>query len=180
MLTGREGKRYPMHLTSYKTAPTREGGGRLRMPWARPGWAGSVVGERQLHTADEGGADVVEEGHDGRDRGHEDDVDDADDDRERHDAAETDVVLDRERVGRRRLERLEHALDVGEDVHRRQDHPQDGREDDAGDAERDGEQEAHLHDRPRVDARDGEADATRALGLAVRGRGARTGGGRRP
>ncbi len=31
---GREGKRYPMHLTSYKTAPTREGGGRLRMPLA--------------------------------------------------------------------------------------------------------------------------------------------------
>src|SRR6478609_9913252 len=173
MLTGREGKRYPMHLTSYKTAPTREGGGRLRMPWARPGWAGSVVGERELHAADEGGAYVVEEGHDGRDRGHEDDVDDADDDRERHDAAEPDVVLDRERVGGRRLQRLEHALDVAEDVHRRQDHPEHRGEDDAGDAERDGEQEAHLHDRPRVDARDRQADPARAPGLAGRRAGSR-------
>ncbi len=40
MTTGREGKRYPMHLASYKTAPTREGGGRLRMPCGRVGDAG--------------------------------------------------------------------------------------------------------------------------------------------
>src|SRR6478752_5409058 len=64
-MTGREGKRYPMRLPPHKTVGGATGvPGR---PEARPPRQPSVVCQRELHTADEGGADVVKEGHDRRD-----------------------------------------------------------------------------------------------------------------
>ena len=74
------------------------------------------------------------------------------------------------------------AVDLGEDAHAGQDHPQHRHHDDAGDAEGDRDEERHLHRRPGVDPRDGQLDPPGPGGLSRRRapRPAGTGRARRP
>ena len=130
------------------------------------GQSGSVVGQGQMESARDEGSDIVDERGQSRQGSHQHDVDDGDDEAGRHDSAEaedSDDLLGRLRAGNFTDRRLQTAHDAGG----LEDDPENDEGHDGGDADGNGHEERHLHDRPRVNRRHGEADRSRALLLFV-------------
>lgn len=126
----------------------------------------SVVGQRQMESTRDEGSDVVDERSQSRQGSHQYDVDDRDDEAGCHDSAESedpDNLLSRFRASNFGNRRFQTAHDAGG----LEDDPEHDESHDGGDADGHGHEERHLHDRPRVHRRYGEANSARALFLLI-------------